>query len=173
MRVASNNIEFTEIKYAELAEISLDHYRLDLYDELFIMNYQKLTQDEIKSDSKFRMALNYLYGNKQIKSASLVGAATKSFGLGFLYKIFIVDSNSQLFVAEIYIESYSNKITLKSYKNFSFDGEFASISLQTSAVTKLISNLKNKPEFTSLVAKSAEIQDFLFGSLYRLTFVSG
>ena len=112
------------------------------------MNYQKLTQEEMKSDSKFRMALDYLYSNQKIKKASLLGAASKPFGLGFLYRIFILDSNSQLFVAEIYDESYSNKIILKSFNNFNFDREFALISLQASAVTKIVGKLKNKPEFT-------------------------
>lgn len=43
MMVASNNVDMKEISFSEQVEISLDHYRLDQYDEMFIMNYQKMT----------------------------------------------------------------------------------------------------------------------------------
>ena len=45
IKVSSNNADITENRFSEMMEISLDHYRLDQYDKLFIMNYQKLSQE--------------------------------------------------------------------------------------------------------------------------------
>lgn len=68
----------------------------------------------MRTDSKFRMALNYLYMNKKISSASLLGAASKSFGLGHIYKVYLrLDTTGELYHAEIYIEAFSNKISIK------------------------------------------------------------
>lgn len=35
----------TEINFSQQVEISLDHYKLDQFDEMFIMNYQKISED--------------------------------------------------------------------------------------------------------------------------------
>jgi hypothetical protein len=137
------------------------------------MNYQKLSEQDMRTDSKFRMALNYLYMNQKIASASLLGAASKSFGLGHIYKVYLrLDQTAELFAAEIYLEAFSNKISIKSYKSFGFETDFVSLSLQETAVTKVINYLKSKNEFTHFTVKSAEIKDFLFGSLYKLTFAN-
>ena len=53
------------------------------------MNYQRLSESDMRADSKFRMALNYLYMNQKIAKASLIGAATKTFGLGHIYKVYL------------------------------------------------------------------------------------
>lgn len=54
----------------------------------------------MRTDSKFRMTLNYLYMNQKITKASLLGAATKSSGLGQIYKVYLrIDSTAELFVA--------------------------------------------------------------------------
>lgn len=67
----------------------MDHYRLDQFDQMFIMNYQKLSEAEVRSNSKVRMVIGYLTENQKITKFSLKGVAMKPFGLGFLYKIFI------------------------------------------------------------------------------------
>lgn len=43
VRVSANNIDMKEINFSEMVEISLDHYKLDQFDEMFIMNFEKLS----------------------------------------------------------------------------------------------------------------------------------
>jgi hypothetical protein len=127
----------------------------------------------MRSSTKFRLVLSFLINNKKIQDASLIGAANKQSGLGFLFKVYLrLEGSSQLIVAEVYIESYSNKISLKSYKNLDFADNFVMISLQESAVTKVLSFIKQKTQFTSFTAKSANIKDFLYGSLYKISIMT-
>ena len=87
------------------------------------MNYQKLTEEELRTNSKFRMVLNFLHNSRKVNADSeFLGAAYKPYGLGFLYKsYFKIGITKQLVAAEVYIEAYSDKITLKSFKNLNFD----------------------------------------------------
>jgi hypothetical protein len=122
IRVASNNVDLNEIDFSEIVEISLDHYRLNQFDDMFIMNYQKLSEIEFRTNTKVRMVLNFLHDTQQITDSELLGAAYKPYGLGFLYKIFLtIGAQRQLTTAEVYIEAYSDKITLKSYKKVDFN----------------------------------------------------
>ena len=134
VRVSSNNVDMTELDFAEIVEITLDHYRLDQFDNSFIMNYQKISQNEIRSDTKARMVLSFLNNNQnknqKIANYVFLGAAYKPSTLGFLYQVFLKLANNTLYVAEVYIESYSNKLSLKSYKALDFDSNLVSINLQ-------------------------------------------
>jgi hypothetical protein len=99
VRVASNNADMTELDFAEIVEISLDHYRLDQFDNLFIMNYQKISQDEIRTNTKARMVLSFLNNHQNITNYTFLGAAYKPSNLGFLYQIFLKLADNSLTVA--------------------------------------------------------------------------
>lgn len=123
VRVASNNVDLSEIDFSEMVEISLDHYRLDQFDQLFIMNYQKLSEDDLRTNSKLRIVLSYLHNSRKIDETSkILGAASKPLGLGFLFKVFVrTGLSQQIQAAEVYIEAYSDKVSLKSFRSINFD----------------------------------------------------
>jgi hypothetical protein len=95
LRVASNNVDFSEINFSEIVEISLDNYKLDQFDQMFIMNYQKMSISELNNNSQARLALNYLLNNQHISSPNILGIAFKPNGLGFLYQIVIAVGQSR------------------------------------------------------------------------------
>lgn len=87
--MASNNADMEEANFSEMVEISLDHYKLNQFDEMFIMNYQKLSEAELRGSSRVRMVIEYLYQSQtMLKDAELLGACSKAYSLGFLYKVF-------------------------------------------------------------------------------------
>lgn len=50
------------------------------------------------------MALAFLNNNQKITDSEFMGAASKPYGLGFIYKLFLkIGSQKQLAVAEVYI----------------------------------------------------------------------
>ena len=55
---------------------------------MFILNYQKLTDEELKTDNNFRMVLQALYQNTTLAKSSLIGATQKPMGLGFIYHVY-------------------------------------------------------------------------------------
>jgi len=64
---------------------------------MFILNYQKITDTEFATDTNFKLAyqalLNY---NSSLSLASLIGAAQKPLGLGYIYHIFSRLTNGTL-----------------------------------------------------------------------------
>jgi len=66
---------------------------------------------------------------------------------------FRVEGTSQLVCAEVYIESYSDKISLKTISNTKFNEDLINISTQESAITKIISLLKEQTVYTDFTAK--------------------
>ncbi len=111
---------------------------------MFIMNYQKLTQQELRSNSKLRIVLSFLYNNKKIGSDSqFLGAACKPYGFGFLYKTFFrVGLIQEIIASEIYIEAYSDKVTLKTFKTIDFTQNFLSITVESVTLSKMITLIK-------------------------------
>lgn len=106
-----------ETAFAEVETISLDHYRLDEFEKLFIMNYQKLTDEELKNDGNFLLVLQALRnGNATLARSTLVGAAQKPLGLGYLFHLFFRLEDGSLDRAEVYLELYSLKVTLRNIK---------------------------------------------------------
>lgn len=84
---SSKNTE--EVTFSEVEEVSLDHYRLDEFEKLFITNYQRLSEVDIKSDTNFRLVLQYILNNNAtLNAASLIGAAMKPLSLGYLYHVY-------------------------------------------------------------------------------------
>jgi len=66
VKVASNNADMEEMNFSEMVEISLDHYKLNQFDEMFIMNYQKLSEAELRGSSRARMVIQFLYQNQKM-----------------------------------------------------------------------------------------------------------
>ena len=56
---------------------------------MFILNFQKLSDNDLRTDPNFRLAYNSLINtNATLKSAALIGAAQKPLGLGFVYNVY-------------------------------------------------------------------------------------
>jgi len=89
---------------------------------MFILNYQRLSDEELRSDSNFRMVLNTLYQNSTLESASLIGATHKPMGLGFIFHIYFRLQSGSIVRAEAHSELYSNKVTVRQI----FDEDFTS-----------------------------------------------
>lgn len=78
-----------ETSFGEIQTISLDHYRLDEFEKMFILNYQKLSEAELKVDTNFQLAYHALLNsNSSLAEAALIGVAQKPLGLGYIYHIF-------------------------------------------------------------------------------------
>jgi hypothetical protein len=104
-----------ETSFGEIQTISLDHYRLDEFEKLFILNYQKLNDAELKSDSNFQVAYQTLKAsNSTLSAVSLIGVAQKPLGLGYVYQIFQRLANGIIIRSEVFLELFSLKITIKS-----------------------------------------------------------
>lgn len=135
------------------------------------MNYQKLTEQELRTNSKLRIVLSFLYNTKKVTSDSLfLGAAYKPYGLGFLYKTFFkVGLNQDIIAAEIYIEAYSDKVTLKTFKTVDFTQNLLSVTVESTTLSKMITLIKQKISFGDFTIQSAFVKDFLYGTLYKFT----
>lgn len=56
---------------------------------MFILNFQKLSDSDLRTDPNFRLAYNNLINtNSSLRSAALIGAAQKPIGLGFVYNVY-------------------------------------------------------------------------------------
>lgn len=87
-----------EISFGEIQTISLDHYRLDEFEKMFILSYQKLNDEELKTDSNFQLAFQALKSsNATLNAAALIGVAQKPLGLGYIYQIFQRTSRGIIF----------------------------------------------------------------------------
>ena len=79
VRINKNGIDMRELSFGEVQTISLDHYRLDEFEKIFILNYQKITDDELKTDPNFKLVYQYIINtNSTLKNADLIGADRKS-----------------------------------------------------------------------------------------------
>lgn len=58
-----------------------------------------------------------LQNNATIAAGSLLGATQRPMTLGFVYQVYFLLATSYIVRAEVYIELYSNKITLKAITN--------------------------------------------------------
>jgi len=138
---------------------------------MFVLNFQKLSENELKKDTNFRLAAQYLANtNKDLGSADLIGAAQKPLSLGYIYHIFFRLVNSTIVEAEVYIEVYSLKITLKSLVNLDFNTNLIGLSQSDSSVTKVLAFLQKQIKLeTNYVVESVEAKDYVFGRLFVVT----
>ena len=84
---------------------------------MFILNFQKLEESELRTDSNFNIAYQELIkSNKKYEGSSLIGAAQKPLSIGFIYHIFIRTTSNVIIRAEVYLEVFSLKVTIKSIK---------------------------------------------------------
>lgn len=119
------------------------------------------------------MVLSYLYNTKpNLSSSSLLGAAFKPYSLGFLYKLYFIMNTSSIVSAEVYIESYSDKITLKNYANADFVSNFNTVSTTNPLVQQIIKLIKASNSIQLSSVSGASSKDFLYGTLYELEFIS-
>jgi hypothetical protein len=174
----SNAANLVETLFGEVETISLDHYRLDEFEKMFILNYQILTDDDLRTDPNFRLILNSLRNaNTTLKTASLIGAAQKPLSLGFVYHVFFRLASGEIDRAEVYIELYSNKLTLKELRVEDFTSSMVSLSQSDNSTKKVLGLIAkqatNPPLESESVATSVLAKDFLFGRLFNVEYGEG
>jgi hypothetical protein len=135
----TNPANLIESTFGEIATISLDHYRLDDFEKMFILNYQILSDDDLHTDPNFRLVLHSLFNsNATLSSASLIGAAQKPLGLGFIYHLYFRLQSGEIDRIEVYIELYTNKLTLKQITVEDFTSNLINISQNDNSTKKII-----------------------------------
>ena len=164
-----------ETSFGELQTISLDHYRLDEFEKMFILNFQKLEESELKTDSNFNIAYQYLIQNSEkVKEASLIDVAQKPLSLGFVYNIFMRNSNGKVIRAEVYLEAFSNKVTIKKINYEDFKTGLIALNQQDNSIKKVVEVVEKQATNPSLKEGQYAVQsvygkDFLFGKLFVVT----
>ena len=109
---------------------------------MFILNYQKLTDNDYKSDTNFHLAYQALTNyNSTLAQASFIGAAQKPQGLGYIYHIFSRLSTGDIVKSEVFLELFSLKATIKSISNEDFTTSLLVLNQGDSSVKKIISVL--------------------------------
>lgn len=145
----ANSANLAETTFGEVQTISLDHYRLDEFEKLFILNYQVLSDDDLHTDPNFRLVLHSLINaNATLAKSSLIGAASKPLGLGFVYHVYFRLDSGELDRVEVYIELYTNKLTLKQISVEDFTSNLISVSQtdnSTKKVLELLAKQANNP----------------------------
>lgn len=118
------------------------------------------------------MVLAYLINKKRsLKNAELLGAAYKPYSLGFLYKVNFKLETAQLVTSEVYIEVYSDKISIKNFFQLKFDTELMEVNTQEDTITKIVAFLKSGKISEDFTTKQSFAKDFLYGTLYKLILV--
>ena len=101
----------------------------------------------------------------------MLGAASKPSNVGFLYRIFARQANGNLLKAEVYIESFSEKIELISVESMNFMDNFAALKTDDNEINKVAKALRSKvnlEENSNYLVKKAEAKSFLYGNVYKL-----
>ena len=149
---------------------------MDEFEKMFILNFQKLEESELKTDSNFNIAYQELIkSNKEYAGASLIGAAQKPLSIGFIYHIFIRTTANVIIRAEVYLEVFSLKVTIKSIKVEEFNTDLYPLNQKDKSIRKIISVVEkqaNNPSLgdgSSFSVQTVEGKDFLFGRLFVVT----
>jgi hypothetical protein len=170
--VKSYSGSLKETSFGELQTISLDHYRLDEFEKMFITSFQKLSENEIKGDTNFNLAWQSLISsNGSLSDASLIGVAQKPMSLGYIYHIFMRLYNGVIVRGEVYLESFSLKTTIKGVFNEDFTSNLFAMNLQDNSVKKIVEIVEKQAtnptlEGNSYTVQSVQGKDFLFGKLF-------
>jgi hypothetical protein len=132
----------------------------------------------LRTDPNFRLILNSLRNaNTTLKTASLIGAAQKPLSLGFVYHVFFRLASGEIDRAEVYIELYSNKLTLKELRVEDFTSSMVSLSQSDNSTKKVLGLIAkqatNPPLESESVATSVLAKDFLFGRLFNVEYGEG
>jgi hypothetical protein len=153
----------------------LDHYRLDEFEKMFILNFQKLSDNDLKTDVNFKVVYETLLKEKSnLKNAYLIGVAQKPLSLGYVYHIFMRTANQIIVRAEVYLELFSLKATVKSISNEDFSTDLLALSQQDKSITRILSIIEKQATNPSLqnntfTVQSVQGKDFLFGKLFFIT----
>jgi hypothetical protein len=112
VKVSANNVDLREVSFAEVSFVSLDHYRYNEFEKLYISNFQKLSDADMKTDSNFRLVYDTIINKNKARldGAQLIGAANKPSSLGFIYHVMFRLVNTEITTFEIYLESYTLKV---------------------------------------------------------------
>lgn len=145
---------------------------------MFILNFQKLSDNDLRTDPNFRLAYNNLINtNSTLRTASLIGAAQKPLGLGFVYNVYFKLITGEVSKVQVYIELYSNKLTVKKIEAEDFIGGYLQISAEdnsTKKIIELISKQATNPSLSSnFVVTEVLAKDFLFGRLFEVGISEG
>lgn len=164
-----------EVLFGEVETIALDHYRLDEFEKLYISNYQKMTDFEIKNDNNFRLAYQYLtMANLKLGNFSLIGVASKPLNLGYLYNMYFKTDNSSIIRIETFVELYTLKVTVRALVQEDFSTGFIQLATTDTASKNLVSFLSSTATNPALTATSTVTsiigKDFVFGVAYKVTF---
>lgn len=143
---------------------------------MFILNYQILTDDDLHTDPNFRLVLSSLRtSNATLSAANLIGAAQKPFGLGFVYHVFFRLESGEIDRAEVYIELYTNKLTLKQLAVEDFSSSMLALNQDDNSTKKVINLIakqaSNPPLDDAYTVSSVLAKDFLFGRLFLVQIV--
>ena len=172
--VKSFNGALQETSFGELETISLDHYRLDEFEKMFIMNFQKLDDKQLKTDTNFMLAYQSLLDSvTKLKFASLIGVAQKPMGLGYIYHIFMRDEHGVIIRAEVYLELYSMQASVKNVVNEDFNTGMISLSQQDKSTQKIVSVIQKQAKAPALkeggyTVNDVHGKDFLFGKMFKV-----
>ncbi len=112
VKVSANNVDLREVSFAEVSFVSLDHYRYNEFEKLYISNFQKLSDADMKTDANFRLVYDNVVNKNKVRldGAKLIGAANKPSSLGFIYHVIFRLANTEIITFEIYLESYTLKV---------------------------------------------------------------
>ena len=126
---------------------------------MFILNFQKLEENQFKTDSNFNIAYQELIkSNKEYEKAALIGVAQKPLSIGFIYHIFIRTENGNILRAEVYLEVFSLKVTIKSIKNEDFSTELFTLNQKDKSVQKIVSVVEKQATNPSLKESDYSVQ---------------
>jgi hypothetical protein len=71
---------------------------------MFILNYQKIAEGEYKTDTDFHLAYQALMNyNATLTNTTLIGAAQKPLGLGYIYHIFSRLPTGEIIRSEVFL----------------------------------------------------------------------
>ena len=149
--VKSFSGELQETSFGEVQTISLDHYRLDEFEKMFILNFQKINDDELKTDTNFNLAYQALVkSDSKLQDIKLIGAAQKPMGLGYIYHIFF-RFDSKIMRAEVFLELFSLQATIKSIVNEDFTEGLIGLNQEDTSIKKVIAIIEKEAKKPSLV----------------------
>lgn len=142
---------------------------------MFILNFHKLSDDELKTDTNFDIAYQTLLNSdKDLREGSLIGVAQKPLSLGYIYHVFMRHLDGTIVRAEVYLELFSLKATIKNVIEESFKTGLLPLSQQDQSIKKMIAVIEKQATKPTLKNDSYTIQsvqgkDFLFGKFFLIS----
>ena len=144
---------------------------------MFILNFQKLNDNELKTDTNFNLVYQSLLNSHQeLKKAALIGVAQKPLSLGYVYHVFMRYPSGIIVRAEVYLELFSLKVTVKSFNPEDFKSGLIALNQEDKSIKKIVSVIEKQANHPVLKDSAYSVQsvrgkDFLFGKFFLFTIV--